>query len=127
MFVNEIEPEESMTSVAAGIPQTGQNVPGRSDHQKQRHSRRQPELSPPAPFPSYRQVQKRCSTRKRQRNQAFGEHAESHACISRIPAPGLSVWLKSGQEEIERRSDQQTQKDIRNENACKQENARTRV
>src|SRR5579864_686583 len=101
MFVNEIEPEESMTSVAAGIPQTGQNVPWRSDQQEQGEPRGQSELAPPAPLPGHNQVQKRCSTRKHQRNHALGEHAESHACISRIPAPGLSVGLKGGQKTLQ--------------------------
>src|ERR1051326_289041 len=50
MFVDEIEPEKSVSTLAPSVAQPCQNVPGRGNGEKQGQAENQPELTPAPPL-----------------------------------------------------------------------------
>src|SRR5580765_1587183 len=71
VFVDEVEPEKSVSSLPAGVPQSGEDVPRSCNQEKQSQSRGQAKFAPSLPFSRYGEIDKRRATWESQRNQAF--------------------------------------------------------
>ena len=113
VFVDEVEPEE------VWIANSGQPVPGHGDYQKEQRACEQMELAPAAPLSADHYVDQQCQTNDDDGQQTLGEDGQRHAGVATVPAPGVAVF-QSGDEKVERRSDEKANDGFRNQNSSEE-------